>query len=418
MAVLLNLLLALALGLLIGMERGWHEEQEHGARFAGIRTFGLLGLLGGLWALLAAQLGELLLAVAFAAVAVVILIAHVEAMRIDRDQGITTVIAALLTFGLGALCLRGMRMEAAAMAVVTAFLLDIKPQLHGLLRRMTPQEMRGILKLLLISVVLLPLLPDRNYGPWGALNPYQIWWFVVLIAGISFTGYLAMRLFGSGHGILLTGLLGGLTSSTATTLHFAHLHRRGQDASLLAAGVLVASAIMFPRVLVIVTIVNPDLLPPLVVPLGLMFLAALLAAAWFYLRRPERGDGMAPELGNPFELVPAVKFGLLLTLVILATSALKAWMGSQGVYLAAGVSALADVDAITLSLARLAEQDLPTRVACNGILIASVANTLVKGGFALAVGGGRLGARVLAGFLPTLALGAAAFLFVQAHFFS
>ncbi|HHH45803.1 MAG TPA: MgtC/SapB family protein [Thiotrichales bacterium] len=418
METLMNLMLALALGLLIGMERGWHEEHEQGARFAGIRTFGLIGLLGGLWALLASQLGDLLLAISFASVAAVVVIAHIESMRIDRDQGITTVIAALLTFGIGALCLRGMRIEAAASAVVIAFLLNLKPQLHGLLRRISPEEMRGVLKLLLISVVLLPLLPNRNYGPWGAFNPYEIWWFVVLVAGISFLGYIAMRLFGSGRGILITGLLGGLTSSTATTLHFSHLHRQGQDPDLLAAGILVASSIMFPRVLFIVSIVNPALFLPLVAPMTAMFLMSLASGAWLYRRRPADGSDMAPVLGNPFELGPALKFGVLLSFVIFATSALKAWLGSEGVYLAAGVSALADVDAITLSLARLAEQDLAPRVACNGILLASVANTLVKGGFALAIGGMRLGGRVLLGFTVTLACGGAVFLLTQGHFFS
>ena len=245
METLLNLGLALALGLLVGVERGWQErEAAEGSRLAGIRTFSLISLLGGLWELLGRGSGEIVLGIAFLAFVVLMSAAHVAEARASHDYGVTTLIAALITFALGALSVRGEHAVAATAAVLTTIILSLKPILHRWLRRIEQQELTAALKLLLISVVILPILPDRGYGPWQALNPHELWWLVILIAVISFAAYCAVKIAGPERGILLAGFLGGLVSSTAVSLHLARLAAQGIQRNIIAAGVLVASAMI------------------------------------------------------------------------------------------------------------------------------------------------------------------------------
>ncbi len=410
-APLVRLAVALAAGLLIGVERGWRaREAREGTRVAGVRTFGLVGLLGGLWGELAERFDPVFLAAGFLGFAAVVVAGHLAAVRLDRDVGITTVVAALVTFALGALAARGELVVTAAGAVVTALLLSLKPTLHAWLRRLSPADLRGALQLALISVVVLPVLPDRGYGPWQALNPYVLWWMVVLIAAISFAGYAAMRIVGPGRGVLLTGLLGGLVSSTAVTLGFGRLGRDLGAPRLFAAGIVVASATMFPRMLVEVAAVNRALLAQAALPLGAMA-AFGFAAAWMLARDT---TGRAPEvpLGNPLRLGQAVQFGLLLAAVTLAAHALDAWLGEEGLYALAAVAGLTDVDAITLSLSRMAHGGLEAAVAVRGMVLAAFVNTAVKAGLAVAVGGRRLGLRVAAALAPAAAAGATCLLAV------
>ncbi len=388
---LTDLGVALALGLLIGVERGWKErEAEEGSRIAGIRTFGLLGLLGGLWALLAEDLGNLLLGVSFLALTAVLIAAYITDRRTARDIGITTLVACLVTFALGALAVRGLVHIAITGAVVTVALLSLKPTLHRWLRRLEPEEFYAVLKLLLISVVLLPVLPDQGYGPWEAFNPFQVWWMVVLIAGLSFAGYLAMKLAGTERGILLTGLFGGVVSSTATTLNFSRLAREINMGRLLAAGALVASGTMFPRVLIEVGVVNPALLNTLLVPLLLITAAAAVYSIWLWRSSKAGRDTGTLRLQNPLQLKSALQFGLLLAAIMLLAEAFRAWLGETGIYLLAAVSGLADVDAITLSLASMARTDLSVDVASRAILLAALVNTLVKGMLVFFIAGGNM----------------------------
>jgi uncharacterized membrane protein (DUF4010 family) len=409
MDTLLHLGLALAVGLLIGIERGWHmRTAAEGSRLAGVRTFGLIALLGGLWALIAQELGEVLLGFAFAALAALIIIAHATDKRVNRDHGITTVIAALIAFALGALSLRGHATVAASGAVVTAVLLSLKPTLHRWLQHLEAKELHGALKLLLISVVMLPVLPNRGYGPWNALNPYEIWWMVVLIAAISFAGYFAMKIAGTRRGTLLTGVFGGLASSTALTLSFSRLARRRKSLGrLLAVGVLVASATMFPRIVLEVSVIHAALVMRLLPALATMMLVMLLAAAWLWRGKPAETDTGELPLRNPFELLPALQFGLLLALVMLLAEALQAWFGHVGIYLLAAGSGVSDVDAITLSMARLARDGFDPAVAGRAIVLAASVNTLVKGGLVLFIGGSRIGVRILAVMTLAVAAGAA-----------
>lgn len=392
-----GLAVALALGLLIGIERGWKERGAgEGERVAGVRTYGLIGLLGGGTALVATQFGPLVFGLSFIGVAAVLTTVYViNLQRGSEDVGTTSLFTALLTFLFGAIAVMGEMALAAACAVVTVFLLNYKRLLHRWVGALEAEEIRAGIKLLLISVVLLPILPNEGYGPWGVLNPYAIWWMVVLIASISFVGYFAIKIAGARRGAVFTGLFGGLASSTALTLQFSRMAR--DDAALspmLAMGILLASGTMFPRMALVSGVINSDLIRPLLVPAAVMTLLAYIPAI-IYARTPVKG-GHKPDsiLKNPLELTTALGFGLLLALVMLLGKALQLWFGDAGVLTLAAASGVADVDAITLSLARMSQDDLVLRVAATGIVLAAVINSLVKGGMAIIIGGRSIGLRV------------------------
>lgn len=395
----LYLAVALAIGLLIGTERGWQrKETEEGQRVAGLRTYSLIGLLGGVVGIMSRDGGLLLVGLVFLGLAIASATAYLVTTRAGQDYGITSETAALGTYLLAVLAGLGEVGLAAAAAIVMALLLGYKRRLHELLHSLTREEITAGLKLLLISVVLLPILPDQGYGPWQALNPHVIWLMVVLIAGISFFGYVAIRVAGPRRGIIFGGLFGGLASSTATTLAFARIgSRERQLARVLAAGTLLACASMIGRMLLLATLIHAPLIDRLWLP-GTLLLLGTVAPVGFYLfrhgsERPESDDRTL--LRNPVELKSALLFGALLGLIMLLGEALSAWAGDAGLWALAAASGLADVDAITLSLARMSADDTAASVAAVGIVIAAGANSLVKGGMALAIGGRQLGLRVL-----------------------
>jgi uncharacterized membrane protein (DUF4010 family) len=401
--VFYHLGVALAIGLMIGIERGWQERAaQEGERIAGVRTFGLIGLLGGVLALAAEALGALVLGLAFIGlVGALTAIYVINRQQGDEDVGITSLVAALLTFVFGALAAMGEVAVAAAFGVVTTLILSYKPVLHRWVGGLEADELHAGIQLLLISVVLLPILPNRGYGPWQVLNPYAIWWMVVLIALISFAGYVAIKLAGARRGTVFTGLFGGLASSTAVTLHFSRLCRRETvPAPMLATGILLACGTMFPRMVLVASVLNPALFQALVVPAAVMALLVYAPAIAYWRGSSGQSSDDAALLKNPLELKTALGFGLLLALVMLLGKALQRWLGEGGVLLLAAASGVADVDAITLSLARMARDDLGASFAVTGIVIAAAVNSLVKGGMATFIGGRRIG--LLVG-LPLLA---------------
>jgi len=395
--ILYRLGAALAIGLLIGVERGWHErEAKEGARIAGVRTYGLVGLLGGGMALIAENFGALVMGLAFVGLAGLLAAVYVENLRRGRaDVGITSLVAALLTFALGALAAMGEVVIAAASAVLTTLLLGYKPQLHRWVNALEGEELRAGIKLLLMSVVLLPILPNRGFGPWEALNPYAIWWMVVLIAALSFAGYFAVKLGGAARGTVFTGLAGGLASSTAVTLHFSRLAARDPSlAPVLATGALLACGTMFPRMLLVASLLNGELFQSLLVP-AVVMAACVYAPAIFFLQRQSRVQPYAASpLKNPLELRAALAFGVLLAVVMLLGKALQQLSGDAGVLVLAAASGIADVDAITLSLARMSDEGLGLTTAAVGVVIAGAVNTLVKGAMAGVIGGRPMGRRV------------------------
>ena len=392
-AQLLGLGLSLAIGLLIGLERGWRERtQPEGQRVAGVRTFALLGLVGGVTALLGQQFGAWLPAAGFLAVALFLTAAYWFNSQRTEDYGATSEIAALLTFALGALAAAGQYLPAAAAGVVTAVVLSAKPVVHRWISRVQPEELRAAFQLLLLLVVVLPVLPDREFGPYGAFNPFRIVATVGLLSALSFAAYLAIRIGGPRLGLLATGLLGGLVSSTAVTLSMA---RRARDEPehrrLLSVAVLAACATMFVRMLLQVAAVHAELVAALAWPL-LAGAGCCAASAWWSWRAPVHAVSPPPAPPkNPMELRAAVQFSLLLAGIGLAVRAAHARGGADAVYGGAALAAIADVDAVTLTLSGLAADGTTAdAVAVRGIALAAAVNTAVKAVLAWWLGGRRL----------------------------
>ena len=388
--------ISLAIGLLIGLERGWRtRDRDEGMRVAGLRTYGLISLLGGLWGILAQQIDPVLMGFAFLGLTSVLLLAYSRSLNKFEDFSITSIVASLITFTLGALTVFDHIKLASASAVVITALLGFKPLLHGWLKKLEQQELYATLKLLLISVVMLPILPDQGYGPWAAFNPYHIWWMVVLIAGISYLGYFAIRIVGNQHGPVLTGALGGLVSSTAVTLNLSKLSTQHPNMeNVLAAGILTACATMFARTLLLTSVMNPALfrvlLPALLVMTIFTYFIALL------LWRNRQGFRTIEEitLENPFQLGMALKFGAFLVVIMLLSKLLKIYFGDMGTYFLAAASGLADVDPITLSMSQMSKEGLEVTVAAKAILIAVSVNSGIKSIFSWVIGGRALALRV------------------------
>lgn len=389
-----KLLSALGVGLLIGTERGWYgRKEDEGDRVAGIRTFSLVGLLGGICASLIPYAGEWILGVAFISFTALVIASYAFEIKMlgNDDIGITTEVALLLTFSLGAWAALGFQMEALGSAVATIALLSLKPVLHEWLQKIDVEVIYAGIKLLIISVIMLPLLPNQGYGPWETLNPYWIWWMVVLISGLSFLGYILVKYAGEGRGTLLTAVIGGLASSTAVTVSLAQFAKQKAEnnAKIFIAGVLVASSVMFVRVIIEVAVVHPQMLHPLWIPLAVMLVLSFICVFWLWKRsdKKEEDDNPNLDLGNPLQLPTALKFGALLAVILVLATALKEWFGDEGIYLLALLSGLMDVDAITLSLSKMAKTEITTAVATLGIVIAVISNTLVKAGLFIFLAG-------------------------------
>ena len=393
--IFLRLAVALAVGLLIGLERGRSERTTPEAvnrRITGMRTFGLIGLLGAICALLAEEIHLLFLGFSFLGFVVLMTTFHVIAAESDHDYGITTIIASFITFALGAVAMIGYTNVTAAVAVVMTIILGMKPILHRVEERFERIEFDATMKLLLISVVVLPVLPNKGFGPWNALNPYTIWWMVVLIAGISYIGYFGIKIAGQKRGLLVTGFLGGLASSTAVTLNYSRLGRENRQLSpIVSASILVAAGIMYPRVLLISGIVSPNVALKMIIPLVTMTVVCLVSAG--LLSRSYVSDIPETEqpLRNPFELKVALQLAAILALVMFLARGFQEWLGATGIYLLAAFSGITDVDAINLALSGMASNnEIFPDIAARAIIVACMVNTFAKGLLATIIGGKKL----------------------------
>jgi uncharacterized membrane protein (DUF4010 family) len=386
-----RLAVAVGLGLLMGLEREWSNREEV-TSFGGVRTFPLIALSGAasVYAGHALSLPVLPIA-AFAGIAVLVAVSY-HASTAQGQFGMTTEVSALLSFVIGALCGEGQLSVAVAIGVVAMLLLALKDSLHSLVTRIEARDIEATLRFALISAIVLPLLPDRDFGPppFDVLNPFEIWLMVVLIAGLDFAGYLLVKALGAEHGFGLTGLLGGLVSSTALTLGFA---RRSQDqpaqCNALALGILVAWTVMFVRVVGEVAVVEASLVPrvlPMLAALGVVGLAA--TAVLHRMRRAAKPATAALDTAkNPLELGSAVRFGLLYALITLGAKAAQEYAGDAGLYAAGALAGMTDVDAITLSMANLVRSNPESAaVAARTIAIAVLSNTAVKCGMVFALG--------------------------------
>jgi uncharacterized membrane protein (DUF4010 family) len=394
---------AVAVGLLIGLERE-QTRPENATRglFAGVRTYPIVALIGGLATMLEAASMWLPL-IALAGVIALVAISYAADLRDGGDHGVTTEVSVIATYLLGALATSRGAVEpmatrlvlVAALGVAITFLLSSKRWFHSFATRVSREDFYSTVQFLLVAVVVLPLLPRRELGPLDAINPFNVGLMVVMIAGLSFVGYVAIRILGPGRGLLASAALGGLVSSTAVTVSFAGRTKQDPKLAPIAAGAIaVASTIMLVRVAILVTLVDVAILPTLAIPLAAMVIGALVGGLLTF-RRDHATTPEAANLKNPFELGNAIRFGLLFGLILLASKAATVYLGDRGLYAASAIAGTTDVDAITLSTATLATGGLDIHVAAFAILIAVAVNTAVKTGLAMSLGGSALGRRAL-----------------------
>ena len=405
---------ALLIGALIGIEREKRKSEEGDVGAAGLRTFILVSQVGAISGWLARTFGlPWLIVGALAVVAVLVGASYILAARLQPGAlGLTTEFGAIAVCLLGAMTTLGHAELAIGLAVITAAVLAYKQPLHGIVEKIGWDDVFAGLRLLLATFIVLPLLPDRAVDPWGALNPYSLWLLVLLISSLSMFGYVGTRWLGANKGTALAALSGGLVSSTAVTLSFA---RRSRDADgqgmalVLAGGILLGWGIMFARVVIEVLVVNPELVPRLLVPFASMGLAGgIVAWAWFKRgavigARSTQAEEELP-LKNPFSLTEAAKFGAFFAVVLLVVHGVQRHFPGEGLYVVAALAGLTDVDAITLSMAEFARTGDPN-LAVTAIVIAAISNTLVKLGMVIALGSRSIKQPVLIGAIAVLAAG-------------
>lgn len=391
--------ISLALGLMMGLER-----ERRGGTNAGLRTFALVGITGTAAAMIAQQAASpwLLPVVAAGLVAMMISADH---HRGDADEtpDTTTTVALLLCFLFGALLWHGHRQLAIALALATTALLYFKAELHGATQRLTRQDIVSFLQFALITFVVLPVLPDQGYGPYGVLNPYTIWLMVVLTSGLSLAGYATLRLSPQAGAVPLLGLLGGMVSSTATTLVFARQARDERHAGTALVIITIANLVVLLRMAVLAAVVAPAGLPVLapVLAAGLLAGSAPPLRAWLSMRNSR---APAPELENPVNLRHALMFGAIFAVVLVVSAAFHARAGEMGVYAVAAISGLADMDAIAISTFKLLTGgQLTAGQAAIAVVIALGANMAFKASMVLVIAGRALAAKVALSFLATLA---------------
>lgn len=405
----LQLGIALGLGLLIGLQR---ERQPND--IAGFRTFPLVALTGTVCGQLSAPLGGWVVAAGFLAIATAIYIGNLSKIHAGRnDPGITTEVALLLMFGIGVYVAVGAPQAAVAVTGAMAVLLHLKEQLHRLAQRIGDRDFLAIIQFVLVTLVILPVLPDRGYGPWGVLNPREVWWMVVLVIGLSLAGYVGLKLLGARAGVIAGGALGGMVSSTATTVSFARRAAAGEVGVPVAARIaLIAAAMVYVRVLAEIAVVAPGLVGRAAGPLLTMLALLLLLAALGWWRERGRGEEEVGEVSNPAQMRAALLFGALYAVVLLASAWARRRFGSGGLYAVAGISGLVDVNAITLSTARLGrEGGAPADLVWRVVLLATLANMAFKGAVVGAIGSWALARRLAPWFLVALAGGAIVLLF-------
>jgi len=403
--------IALLIGALVGIDRERQKASDESSESRGLRTFILLAETGAISAWLALKLDSVwIFAAAAVAVGVLVTAGYLAyTLRHDHSYGLTTEIAALVVFLLGGLVIYGYRELAVVLGIATSSVLAYKAPLHGLVARLSQEDVYAGLKLLIATFIVLPILPNQPLDPWGAINPSKLWWLVILISALSLAGYAASRALGAHQGTALTGFFGGLASSTAVTLALARRSKDQESAGLadgLAAGLLIAWTVMFARIAGEVAYVNPALLRAIAGPIGTMgLLVAIVAGVFYFLGRKSAGlTAESVPLTNPFSLTSAIKFALVFAAVLLAVKLVQTYRPGQGFYAVAALAGLTDVDAITLSMAEYAKsggeetkeaQASAAQIAATSITIAAIANTLVKCGLVLFLGSWALSWRVL-----------------------
>lgn len=409
LAALPHFVTSLAIGLLIGLER----ERIPGSR-AGLRTFALVALFGTLAAMLSEKASPWLLLGGLLIVGLMMIAAYYRIKEDSTDPGTTTITAALVCYGLGAAVWYGADTLAIMLAIITTVLLYFKAELHGITEKLSRRDLISVLQFAVLTFIILPILPDKSFGPYEALNPYQIWLMVVLISGVSLAGYVALQLIGQRHGAIL-GLFGGLVSSTATTLVYARRSMENQDFTQLSVVViLIANLTVLIRLAILSAVVSPAILLQLLPVLGSGFLFGAGITGYWWYRLNQQHEVTVPEIKNPTEIRTAAAFGLIYGIVLFCSSWLSDIAGSGGLYAVALVSGLTDVDAITLSSLHLYElEKLEATQAIVAISLALLSNIGFKLGLIFFFGNRILARQCVSGMLATaLGIGLALLLLI------
>ncbi len=388
---------ALGIGLLVGMER---ERRPDSA--AGLRTFALVAMLGCLFALLTEKTGgPWMLVVGLLVISVAMVASNFSAQQEEKFRGFTSEAAIIITYGLGAAVWFGYATLAVMLAIATTVLLYFKAELRNISEKMTPKDINSILQFAVLSLVILPILPSQDYGPYNALNPRQIWWMVVLISGLALAGYLALRIVGARHGAALLGIFGGLASSTATTMMFSrHARELGHLVRMAAIVILIANVMVMIRLGIVSSVVAPALITQIAIVFACGIVPGVVMSLYGWKILNAAGELPMPEVKNPTELKTAISFGLLYALVLLASAWLQDIAGNKGLYIVALASGLTDADASVLSTLRMFNlEKISSGEAVIAVTLALMANLAFKIGLVITIGGGKLARHALPGLL-------------------
>ncbi|CAG1004572.1 hypothetical protein PHYC_03153 [Phycisphaerales bacterium] len=385
-----NLGIALGLGLLVGLQR-----ERAGSAIAGIRTFAIITLLGAAAAMLTEPLGAWVVVAGFLSVAVLTLVGNLIRPVAEESPGVTTEAAMLLMYGVGAMVVLGPRIPAVMVGAACAILLQVKPVLQRLAKALSDADIKAIMQFAAMTLILLPIVPDVPMGPFDVLNPRSLWWMVVLVVGMSLLGYVAYRVFGGRRGTALAGILGGMISSTATTVSFSRRAKESPgSAGVCVLAIMLASCVLYVRVLVELWAAARTHFLAIAPAVGWLFLISVVIAGLAVMRARGQPATLAAQK-NPSELRSALFFAALYAAVLVASAAAHRQFGTSGIYAVAAISGLTDMDAITLSSARMAmETTVTPPQASNAIVIAALSNTVFKTGVMAVIGGGALLRRV------------------------
>ncbi|OPY30035.1 MAG: MgtC family protein [Methanocella sp. PtaU1.Bin125] len=433
LAPLWKLLLSLAIGLMVGFEREIAQEKMTNVKFAGLRTFGLAGLIGGVTAYLASNSylpadgtvpaitpnGYFIIGVVLLAIMGLLTIAYYRSTGIQQRLGFTTEISVILTFLMGCLAFLDPGV-AIILAVMTTIILAFKQPLHEFTHRIPKEEFYDSLLFALIAIVILPILPNRDFGlPYpgfeAIFNPQEIWLFVVFISGVSYIGYFLVKWLGPQTGLAITGIVGGIASSTAVTTTMATQTKRvnGMENEATMAATL-ANMVMLIRVVILVLLINPGLLAYLGLPIGAMLVAGLVVAGYFYLKGARKGrESETIRLRSPFSIRPALTFAALIAAILFVSKTASVYLGNLGLYTTALFAGLADVDAITISASTLASGGATlASVAVIAILIGVFVNLLIRIVYAYYFGTPKFGANTIVMAAAIVSAGLVASLFM------
>lgn len=382
---ILGVLISMGIGLILGLEREYDKLKDDKG-FAGIRTFPMLTILGYVLGHLTETFTPWLLIIALGAFILFLGIGHVPKPGKEPITGMTTNLALIATFVLGVMVSEKLYRDSVATAVIIVTLLSLKTTFKSFIKNITSEELSAFIKFAIIALLILPFLPNRNYGPNNLLNPFEIGSIVVLVSFLNFTGYFLVKYVGSRKGILLTAILGGLTSSTAVAWNYASRSREAPELSQqYSAGIIIASAIMFPRLALLAYIFNTAILTYLVVPFGILTLICLIPAI-LLIKKGDEKAATEIDLGNPLNMLNALGFAAILVGILFAVFYANKYFGESGIYYSALIAGLADTDAITISMAKFALEGEKLKLATNVIIAATLSNMLVKLGISFVKG--------------------------------